>query len=72
MGYIRDRLFYGLRKHLHEAIRAKFDNPLNNYMAAMQAAHKAKGEHEQDEHDNSYCQYALKSGLATEAPMDGV
>ena len=47
-GYIRDHLFYGLRKPLHEAIDTKFDNPMNDYMVFMQAAQKAKGENEQD------------------------
>ena len=45
-GYNWDHLFYGLQKPLLEAVHAKFDNPINNYMAVMQAAKKAEGEHE--------------------------
>ena len=52
-GYIWDCLFCGLRKPLHEAIHAKSDNPLNDYMALMRAARKAEGEHEQEKHNTS-------------------
>ena len=34
-GYIRDHLFYGLKKHLQVVIRAKFDHPMNDYTALM-------------------------------------
>ena len=44
--YIRDHLFYGLRKPLQEVIHAKFDSPLNDYMDLMSVARKAEGEHE--------------------------
>ena len=47
-GYIRDHLFYGLRKPLQEAIHAKFDNLMNDYMVLMQVARKAKGKHKQE------------------------
>ena len=67
-GYIRDCLFYGLRKHLQEVIHAKFDNPMNDYMVLMQAARKAEGKHEQEKHNNSYCQYASKSGIVNDFP----
>ena len=40
--YIRDHLFYGLRKPLQEAIHAKFHNPLNDYMALMRAPKKLR------------------------------
>ena len=33
--YIRNHLFYGLRKPLLGMIHAKFYNPLNDYMALM-------------------------------------
>ena len=44
-------MLYGLRKPLQEAICAKFDNPMNDYMVLMWAARKAEGEHEQ-KHNN--------------------
>ena len=34
-GYIKDCLFYGLRKPLQEEIHAKFDNPMNDYIILM-------------------------------------
>ena len=46
-------IFYGLRKPLQEAIHAKFDNPLNDFMALMRVARKAEGEHEQEKHNTS-------------------
>ena len=49
-GYIQGCLSYGLSKPLWEAIHAKFDNHLNDYMALMQVARKAEGEHEQEKH----------------------
>ena len=52
-GYIWDHLFYSLRKPLREAIHAKLDNPLNDYMALMRVARKAEGEHEQEKHNTS-------------------
>ena len=52
--YIRDHLFYGLRKPLQESICSKLDNPLNDYMALMQVARKAEGKHEQEKHNTSY------------------
>ena len=65
--YIRDHLFYGLRKPLWESICAKFDNPLNDYMALMWAARKGKGKHEQEKHNTSY---ASKSGIVSEVASD--
>ena len=52
-GYIRNCLFYGLRKPLKEVILAKFDNPLNVYMALMRAIRKADGKHEQEKQNTS-------------------
>ena len=43
-GYIRNNLFNSLKKPLQEVISSKFDNPMNDYMALMQAARKAKGQ----------------------------
>ena len=51
--YIRDHLFYGLRRLLQESVCATFVNPLNSYMVWMQGARKVKGEHEQ-KHNTSY------------------
>ena len=51
--YIWDCLFYGLRKPLQEAVHAKFDNPLNHYMALKRVGRKAKSEHEQEKHNSS-------------------
>ena len=53
LGISWDHLFYGLRKPLWEVVHAKFDNPMNNYMALMQAARKAEGKHKQEKHNNS-------------------
>ena len=66
-GYIWDHLFYRFWKPLWEAICAKFDNPLNNYMTLMWAARKAEGEHEQEKHNTSY---ASKAGMVSEASTD--
>ena len=62
-GYNRDHLFYGLRKPICEAIHAKFNNPMNHYMALMWAARRAEGEHEQEKHNNS-C--VSKSGVVSD------
>ena len=64
-GYIRDHLFYGLRKPFWEAIHAKFDNPMNDYMVLLLADRKAEGKHEQGKHNNS-C--ASKSGVVSDDP----
>ena len=61
-GYIRDHLFYDLRKPLQEAIHAKFDNSINDYMAFMWAARKVEGKHEQEKHNSSS---ASKSGVVS-------
>ena len=52
-GYIRNHLFYGLSKPIQEAIHAKFDVPMNDYMTLMQAARKAEGEDKQEKHYHS-------------------
>ena len=44
-------------------IHAKFENPLNDYMALTQVARKAEGEHEQEKHSTS-C--ASKPGIVIE------
>ena len=46
-------------------IYAKFDNPMNDYMALMQAARKAEGEHKQEK-CNNFC--ASKSGVVSDVP----
>ena len=61
--YIRDCLFYGLKKLPQESIHAKANNPLNDCMALMQAARKPKGEHEKEKHNTSY---ASKLGVVSE------
>ena len=43
-------------------IHAKFDNPLNDYMALMRVARTAEGEHEQVKHNISN---ASKSGVVS-------
>ena len=68
-GYIRDHLFYGLRKHLQQVIHTKFDNPMNDNMVFMWAARKSEGEHEQEKHSNFYCQYASKSDIISDVPL---
>ena len=65
-GYIRDHLFYGLRKPLQEVIHAKFDNPMNDYMTLVQAARKAEGEHKYRK-DNNSC--TSKSGVVSDVPV---
>ena len=66
-GYIRDHLFYSIRKPLWEVIHAKFDNPMNDYMTLMQAARKGEGKHEQEKHSNS-C--ASKSSVVSNVLVD--
>ena len=52
-GYIREHLFYGLKKPLQEAIHAKFESPSNVYMALIRATREAKGEHEHEKLNTS-------------------
>ena len=53
-------------KLLWEVIHTKFDNPMKNYMALMQAARKAKGKHKQKKHNNSH---ASKLSVVSDVPM---
>ena len=62
-GYIRDYLFYNLRKTFWEVIHTKLDNPINDYMVLMQAARKDEGEHEQEKHN--IC-FSSKCGVVSE------
>ena len=48
-------------------IHAKFDNPLNDYMALMQVVRKTKGDHKQKMHNLS-C--ASKSGVVSKVPSN--
>ena len=64
-GCFRDHLFYGIRKTLWEAIHAKCDKLMNDYMVLMWAARKAKGQHKQEKHNSSY---ASMPGIVNDVP----
>ena len=42
---------------------------MNDYMVLMHAARKTEGKHEQENHNNSYCQYTSKSSVFNEVTL---